>query len=240
MAQLLKQKPGMKSGFTIQHINWKARWAFWVLILLQMTNLPAQTPVTELSRDEVKFCEQTGLSPEMGLKLRNKSLAPLTLTEFTAAQGAMQGITGLTGRQKSRPAREIVKSLRGEFLKAGYLLFISDEDFEADLLPTAISAVRGTNSIDLLLLAGTHDDDYYLTNENIRTMVSAWATRYDIYVMGAGDDWLEIGFNKLPADLRPFVSEVEEFCPPAFTVAGNAAQMIEQIKGTESVFLFWD
>jgi hypothetical protein len=65
----------------------------------------------------------------------------------------------------------------------------------------------------LLLVRGTNGANYDIFTQDILEQLEYWREKSTFSVLGAGYDWVELKFDKLPDDVETFAQEVYDFCP---------------------------
>lgn len=72
---------------------------------------------------------------------------------------------------------------------------------------------RYPNKTPLLWARGTNGANYDVGPQELIDRLQAWSTRSAFRLVGAGVDWIELQFQRLPSDLTAFAQEVYDFCP---------------------------
>jgi hypothetical protein len=115
---------------------------------------------------------------------------------------------------------------------------------------------------DLLLFLHTQAPNYDLDTKAIIARLTGWAEHFEIDLVGAGSDFVDLAFRTLPEDVEAFAREVYEFCPDTVDQGtGIAAEMliehgsvdedtdieelglemlVRSIQTEKSLFLWWD
>jgi hypothetical protein len=79
------------------------------------------------------------------------------------------------------------------------------ERFDGEAL---IAFFPGETPDRLLLVRGTNGSTYDIFTEDILGQLDYWSDKSTFTVLGAGYDWVELKFDKLPDDLNSFAQEV--------------------------------
>lgn len=130
-----------------------------------------------------------------------------------------------------------------------------------------LACFRAADAAPLLWVRGTNGANYHVSTGDILRRIAAWRERCSLRVLGAGFDWLRIGFTTLPAHLEAFAAEVYDFCPdtldqgivkpmPADIAAASEeeqlawlgealddqepADLAEYLRRERDLFLWWD
>jgi hypothetical protein len=78
---------------------------------------------------------------------------------------------------------------------------------------SAIGVLKGRTPCDFLRMQNTNGANFDLDTEDIITKVAQWETLCELHIVGAGYDWLDLQFDRLPDNLQAFAEDVYEFCP---------------------------
>ncbi len=132
---------------------------------------------------------------------------------------------------------EFVKRLKEKYRENGYLIFL----FESEDDKMHVAVIKGTDDLDILKYRQTDGVNYDINNHDLVKKISEWKTKYGLIVIGCSKDWLQVEFDKMPADLDAFTKEVYEFCPDSVDQGvGTIENLKEAIKEKKGVWLWWD
>jgi hypothetical protein len=129
--------------------------------------------------------------------------------------------------------------LRQKLSPKKYMAFIIEmnEAIRSD----KIGFLKGNDPYEILRVMQTNGDDYDITNEDIIERLKEWEKLYPFEIIGAENDWVEIEFRSVPADIRSLAQEVYDFCPDTVEQdAGSVEDLIKEIKATKRLLLWWD
>ena len=71
--------------------------------------------------------------------------------------------------------------------------------------------------------------------------IEVWDERYGLVLIGAGFDWFEAKFKRLPPDMMVFAKEVYEFCPDVVEQGtGSIKALANEMKDGKYLYLWWD
>jgi hypothetical protein len=165
----------------------------------------------------------------------NSSLQPFYKTDLNDSK--KMEMAGVCLDVKQDEAEDLVLRMREELQVLGYLPFISDFDRKK----VCISQV--SDQFDILEIQLTNGENYDISNELVVSKLKDWHSRYPFTIIGADYDWVEVSLHVLPKDneLRAFAKEIFKFCPDIVEQgAGSLNGLIEEIKETQKLFLWWD
>lgn len=172
----------------------------------------------------------------------SNSLQPLKISDlYNEDQITIVGISFITFEEK---AEELVVELQSKIKQLGYLAFINERNFiQGSKSKCRIGILKGTDQFELLKILQTNGDNYDISNDDVISKLKQWNNYYPFSIVGAGFDWIEANFTVLPSnqDLKSLVQEMYEFCPDTVEQGtGSIEELIEEIKETKKLFLWWD
>lgn len=191
-----------------------------------------KTQEKELNLDEIDFSEEALTI----LKTNSPSkLMPLYKTDlFSDKPGELAGICIKTRKEESE---HFVLKLKEELREINYQAFVCDYDHKE------IGIIKGTDQFDILKVQQTNGDNYDISNEKIISKLKFWHRRFPFIIMGADYDWVEISFLIMPKseELKVLAKEIAKFCPDIVEQGtGTISGLIEEMKETGKLFLWWD
>ena len=132
--------------------------------------------------------------------------------------------------------------LQSQINQLGYLAFISERNFKQGS-KSNIGIIKGNDQFELLKILQTNGDNSDINNDDVISKLKQWNTSYPFIIIGADFDWIEAKFTVLPSnqEIKSFAQEMYEFCPDVVEQgAGSNQELIEEIKETKKLFLWWD
>ena len=81
-----------------------------------------------------------------------------------------------------------------------------------------------------------------VTTEDVIARLREWERRYSFEIVGAGFDWVEAHFKKVPEDLAAFAQEVVAFSPGVLVGVGEETveEYTEWMRRAKEFVLWWD
>ena len=194
---------------------------------VQMDEAPAELD-WEAAGDDLGFTRDVLQRIET---VTGEKLQPLTNWE-----GEMAGVQAPVPEGQIETIRE---SLGAELEPLGFLVFQSEMGF--DMGPDKVGAVRGTEQYDILREVQTDGANYDILTDDIIEKLKEWEKQCEFEIVGAGGDWLEARFVKMPRDLDTFVAEVYEFCPDVVDQGtGTVGALAVEMAMENRLYLWWD
>jgi hypothetical protein len=212
-----------------------------ITITLLLFSLISCGQKSELSQKENDLLKKVNFETNLISELRNLTDGEFkqlpAIDEETGEVLTGKFFNGIYSQTTENKANGIVKELKRKFRASGYLIFV----FETDDNKKNIAVIKGKDDLDILRYRRTDGINNDLENKDIVNKILEWKTKYGLTVIGCSRDWLEVEFDKLPADMDAFAKEVYEFCPDS---VDQGVGSIENLKATISemngVWLWWD
>lgn len=155
------------------------------------------------------------------------------------AEGYQIMADGITVSVPHEKAEDLLGALRARLRPLGYMVFIVEvnEGIKTD----TIGVLKGPDQYSILRVMQTNGQGDDVTNEDIIAKLKGWEKRSAFVIVGAENDWVEIEFTRLPADLRSLAEEVQEFSPEAVDDGATGLDdLVTDIRKTRRLFLWWE
>ncbi|MDR4885989.1 DUF4253 domain-containing protein [Fredinandcohnia sp. QZ13] len=175
-------------------------------------------------------------------QVSNNNLQPLKINDlYKDDRIATVGISFMTFEEE---AEKLVVELQSKIKHLGYYAFMNERNFiKGNKSKCRIGVLKGTDQFELLKILQTNGDNYDISNDDVISKLKQWNKRYPFSIIGADFDWIEAKFKVLPSDqhIKSFAKEMYEFCPDIVEQGtGSIEELIEEIKDTKKLFLWWD
>ena len=173
-------------------------------------------------------------------EVANHDLHPLKISDLYDED--KETTVGIYFSALEEKAEEIVEQLQPQINQFGYLAFASERSFEEGST-CKIGIIKCNDQFEILKILQTNGENYDISNEDIISKLRQWHKRYPFIIIGADFDWIEAKYTVLPSthEIKPFAREMYEFCPDIVEQGtGSIEALIEEIKETKKLFLWWD
>ncbi len=193
--------------------------------LLQYFGLALQ----KLTAAELEFADRIGLNEELMRLLKTEtttSLKPIN-------QNSIEAVASST---KPETAYTIVKNCKKRFDTHGMRLFaFSEQEGE-----TNVVSFKSDIESSIIRFAGTKGKTNVNNTDMLCELIDKWSTQFEFVIHGAGSDWLQLEFTTLPDDKDAFAEEVFEVCPDIKTEFSYNEKLIDSIRNSKILGLWWD
>ncbi|WP_270584780.1 DUF4253 domain-containing protein [Bacillus smithii] len=175
-------------------------------------------------------------------QVTNNSIQPFNINDlYNDGELRTVGISFVTFEEQ---AEKLVIELQSQIKQLGYLAFICERSFsQGSKSRCRIGIIKGNDQFDILKIQQTNGDNYEISNEDVISKLREWNNRYPFIIVGADYDWIDANFIVLPTDqeMKSFAQEMYEFCPDIVEQGtGSIEELIEEIKETKKLVLWWD
>lgn len=147
--------------------------------------------------------------------------------------------SGITFNAERSLAPEIVSSLKDQFRKNGYLIYVSAVNFGYS--PDQVTVIKSKDQFDILRIEETAAYNYDLENSDVLEKFLQWDKLNHFEIIGASSDWVEANFIQKPTNIKKFAQELYEFCPDVVDQgAGSIKELEKEMNAFNILYLCWD
>ncbi len=191
-----------------------------------------------LTSIEIGYCNKAGLHPDTGLFLKQKTRRPLEKLVFEDYDTETNKPSGICSSCPEEEARAIIRQYREEFISKGQFIYISDIPGNG----LQIGILNGiTDPYAIMHLAETNGANYDLLTNDIIEQLKKWDVAFGIQVTGIGFDFCEAAITNNTIDFKKLADEIYQFCPDVVDQGTETVEALaEELRSTESIFLWWD
>ena len=193
-----------------------------------------------LPQDDIDLLTKLNFDVEIFADIKSSldsNLKQLPAIDKETGEVLSEKYAGVYAPMVEERAIELVKANKEKFRSRGYLIFMMEGENDSRIL----SVIKGTDELDILRYRRTDGINYGLTNADVVSKIAEWKDKYGIVVLGCSRDWLQIEFNRLPANLDEFADEVYKFCPDSVDQGvGDVSALKLAIQEMNGLWLWWD
>ncbi len=214
------------------------------LIILSLLVLVATTPsmasecAPALTSHEERLADQVGMDKDVLLVVREEARNDLHRLIGYDENGYQIMADGVVVSVSQTRTEAVLRSLREKLHRRKYMAFIIE--INNAIKRDKIAVIRGTDQFDILQVMHTNGEEDDVSHEEVVERLKVWHKKYPFEIIGAENDWVEIEFRSVPADLKALAEEVEDFSPDAVDEgAGSVAGLMKEVTATKRLLLFW-
>ena len=133
---------------------------------------------------------------------------------------------------------ELLAVLRAKLRPLDYLAFVVEMN---GLLKTdKIGVIRGRDQYEIIRIMHTDGEEDSIATDEIIDRLKEWEKISSFIITGADNDWIELEFSRLPADLKSFGEDIYDFSPDAVDEGpGSVEGIVRDLQKTKHLFLSW-
>ena len=210
---------------------------------------PAKSPTVESTQDSAEKL----LNEDLQKILREESgkdIEPLLVTtwfpvENTPGMSSPKDIPVEGWSVRSLPqqrAGEIFDEHYDTFLLSGYLMFLTNLDFDDKYNSLYdLAVIAGTDQYDILRVVNTEAPNYDLTNDEIVGALKQWEADVEFRIKTADEDRVEADILQMPDNVEAFAIKIYDLSPDTvYQGAGSLEAVVTDIKEDEYFWMWWD
>lgn len=208
-----------------------------IFILMNVMMVSSVSAKNSLSDGERSLAESTKFDMSIIniVKQAGYRIEPLTGISRSGNEIKVNGLSFLVNEDQSLM---FMQQYSKKLQDMGYQLFRQERGY--DYAWDRLAIIKSSNKYDILNIRKTHAYTHNLSTEKIIEKLKQWDKRYGITIVGAGYNWLNLKFDRLPENLPAFADEVLAFCPDVLLYsAATVTQLQQEIKSVKTLFLQW-
>lgn len=192
-----------------------------------------------LDQNDLKLASDTGIPESIILQAKTEG-QNLRRLEGTNNDGGKIPAPGITIDVQEDSVSYVMEKLKSK-MPAGYMVYVSERNYGIGGKPDYVSILKASTISEVLEVMGTNGWNYDLSPEMVIKRIEEWDERYGLVLIGAGFDWFEAKFKRLPPDMMVFAKEVYEFCPDVVEQGtGSIKALANEMKDGKYLYLWWD
>ncbi len=212
--------------------------ALCLLSLVAVASSMASECAPALTAHEERLADEVGMDKDVLLVVREEARNDLHRMVGYDDKGYQILAPGVVVSVPRSRTDAVLRSLREKLRPRKYLAFLIETNNA--IRRDKIGIIRGTDQFDILQVMHTNGEEDDVSHEEVVERLKVWHKKYPFEIIGAENDWVEIEFRSVPADLKALAEEVEDFSPDAVDEgAGSIAGLMKEVTATKRLLLFW-
>lgn len=196
---------------------------------------------TELTKTEQELISKLNFDKEIVLQLKKETKGKIiqlpAIDPETGEELEKEYFDGIFFETTKNVAVNFVKKSKSKLKEKEALVFY----IEGQSGKKNIGIIKGKDELDILKYRKTDGINYDLESKDVLKKISEWKSKFGLMILGCGQDYVHIEFDKLPQDLTEFAKEVYDFCPDSVDQGvGDLKSLEEYIKKEKGIWLWWD
>ncbi len=212
--------------------------ALCLLSLVAVASSMASECAPALTAHEERLADEVGMDKDVLLVVREEARNDLHRMVGYDDKGYQILAPGVVVSVPRSRTDAVLRSLREKLRPRKYLAFLIETNNA--IRRDKIGIIRGTDQFDILQVMHTNGEEDDVSHEEVVEQLKVWQKKNPFEILGAENDWVEIEFRSVPADLKALAEEVSDFSPDAVDEgAGSIAALMKEVAATKRLLLFW-
>jgi hypothetical protein len=214
--------------------------ALCVLAATASRSFAVEQKAPGLTPHEERLASRIGFDREVLLLVREEAKNDLHRLIGYDEKGYQILAAGIVVSVQRNRTDQVLRELREKLRPRKYQAFLIE--MNDAIRSDKIGIIRGTDPYEILQVMHTNGDVDDISHEDIIEQLKTWEKKYPFDIIGAENDWVEIEFRSVPANLKSLVDEVSDFSPDAVDeeAGGNTADLVKSITATKRLMLLWE
>jgi len=203
-----------------------------------------------LTKNERRICDSLKIDTSIIQEIRIYNTQKIEPFHYSLGKNIENGqeieadpifLKGVVFTEEHLKSYNLVLSLKDNFRKKGYSIFLLEENFNMDEKFDRIGILKTTNKYTVLKQVGTDGINYDITNDSLIKTIKLLDKKYSLELIGASGDWCEFIIHNEPKNWTSFAKEVYKFCPDIVDQGTRGIEnLAQEMKRTKRLYLWWD
>ncbi len=209
-----------------------------LILSLAATAIAAESSVV-LSPNEEELSVPTGFERPILRIIKEETLGTLHRLSGYDEKGFQIMVRGIAVTVPDSRTEGVLSTLKKRLIPLGIMTFVIDRN--DTIRSDTFGFLKGTDPYEILRVMHTNGEEYDISHEDVIDRLKAWEKEYPFDIIGAENDWVEIEFRRLPADIRELAGEIYDFCPNLVDDdKGSIQELIQDLQATKRLLLSWE
>lgn len=231
----------------------------FLFTILILTGCSQPQEITEKDKEEAATPTVTFLSiknnfPKEIISILEKEsggkVSPLMVTRWfpdknmpgsSSSKDVQENGISISSLQQNK-AKDIFKKYYDKFYKDGYLIFLTNLNFDDDRnVIYDLAVIKASDQYKIVKLINTSALNYDITNKQIIEKLKEWGKSIPFRIVVVDNDRIEAEILKMPNNVESFAIKIFDFCPDTvYQGADSLEKLTEGIKKDKYFWLWWD
>jgi Domain of unknown function (DUF4253) len=221
-----------------------------LLVLISNCNSKNTTQYYKLTDIENKICDTLQIDTTIIQDVRTFNINKIESFHYALSKMYKDGqeneidpisLNGLVLNEQNAKSYDLIFSLKDNFRKKGYTIFLLENNFDIDKKPDKIGILKTTDKYLVLKQIATNGINHDISNDSLITIIQQLDKKYSLELIGASGDWCEFIINHEPNDWNGFAKEVYKICPDVVDQGTGTIEILaDEMKSTKRLYFWWD
>ena len=213
--------------------------------------LPKQNKTAiEIEINDKKVCDSMGIDIEILKRIRefgDGKIEPFhyglsrAITDSNEIEINPIHLIGITVGIKNADSYNTIFSLKDEFKKKGYTIFMLKNNNSVNDKPDRVGILNTTDKYKILRDIKTSAFNYDIDNDSLIHIIELWDKDLDLELIGASGDYCEFLINKDPQNWRELAQQIYNICPNVVNQGtGYLVVYKNEMMKNKRLYLWWD
>ena len=151
-------------------------------------------------------------------------------------------------RVQKDEAKELFNNLYEKLYEKGYLIFLTNLDFDYENPPVNgsraiydVGIIEGNDQYKIIEMINTEAGNYNISNKEITEKLKEWEKTIPFRIVVVDNDRVEAEILEMPDNIESFAIKIFDFSPDTVHQgAGSLEELTETIKEDKYFWLWWD
>lgn len=232
-------------------IQFRIFFTFLFVFFVSCDFLPKQKKsVTGIENKDKKVCDSMGVDGEILNRIREFSNGKIEPFHYSLSRAISDSneleinpihLKGITIGIKNADSYNTIFSLKDEFKKKGYTIFMLENNFSVNDKPDRVGIFKTTDKYKILRDIKTSAFNYDIDNDSLIHIIERWDKDLDLELIGASGDYCEFLINKDPQNWRELAQQIYNICPDVVNQGtGYLVVYKNEMMKNKRLYLWWD
>lgn len=203
-----------------------------------------------LTDSDRRLSASFNISEKVLLKVRSYTDSPFfqfSIHRYSLTSGSIvrktvtTGLPGFMFNEQPKVADRIITSLRDDFEKDGYFIFLSENNFGIKRQPNHVTVIKAKDQFAVLRIMETGGVNYGLSNDSVITLMKRFHNMYNLKLIRAEGDLCEFIIQGKPKNWLELAKQAYEICPDIVDQgAGSVEALAAEMRRTQRLYFWWD
>ena len=148
---------------------------------------------------------------------------------------------GLVFKESNKSSRNIIMSLRDNYKKKGYIIFMVEENFGIENEPDVVGILKTTDKYEILRQMQTNGTNWDIDNDSVISIIKSFDEKYSLELIGASGEYCEFIIKNEPKSWFGLAEEVYKVCPDVVDQgSGDIKALAAEMQKTKQLYFWWD
>lgn len=208
------------------------------------------TSINPSNTKDQLICDSMGIDFEIAKRLREFSDGKMESLHFNIARAISDSndieispvhLKGIFIGIKNADSYNTIFSLKDEFRKKGYTIFMLENNFGVNDQLDKVGVIKSLDKYQILRDIQTGGYNYNIDNDSLIHIIQRWDKDLDLELIGASHDYCEFLINRDPKNWKELSKQIYDICPDVVDQGtGYLVVYKNEMMKNKRLYLWWD